>query len=94
MAGKKETERQRDRKTVTEGIGLLPPAERAGLQGLHSTGEKEKVKGEEDVDMETATAEEQKIRVKLPRAKNGLAMKRRKQRLLVGSGPESMDVDS
>ena len=89
MAGNKERRREADRKLVAENQHLLPVAER-NTQELGQ--EQENVlKGTMKDDMEM---ENEKMKVKVPLARTNLAAKKKKQRLLVGQGPEAMDVDS
>ena len=89
MAGNKERRREADRKLVAENQHLLPIAER----DVQKQGQEQEVvlKGTMKDDMEV---ESEKVKVKVPLAQTRLAAKKKKQRLLVGQGPEEMDVDT
>ncbi|KAK5160289.1 ATPase-activating ribosome biosynthesis protein [Oleoguttula sp. CCFEE 6159] len=79
MQGNRQKQREADRKLVEENQHLLPPAEREVAKELL---EREKE------DMEVEGEEEEKVEKKVKGAKV-----KRRQRLLVGQGPEDMDVD-
>lgn len=92
MKGNKEKQRAADRKLVEENQHLLPPEER-DVVPEHNLEKKaleaEKMDAQIDVDVEEEELEEQLVE---KRPKSALKQKR-KQRLIVGHGPESMDVD-
>lgn len=95
MAGNKEKRQEADRKLVTENQHLLPITERDG----HEQTQKQEVvlKGVVGEDMEIEgqkQIQDQRIKVQSPKIKTKLAAKKKKQRLLVGQGPEPMDVGS
>lgn len=95
MAGNKEKRQEADRKLVTENQHLLPIIERDG----HEQTQKQEVvlKGVVGEDMEIEgqkQIQDQRIKVQSPKIKTKLAAKKKKQRLLVGQGPEPMDVGS
>ncbi|KAK3064538.1 ATPase-activating ribosome biosynthesis protein [Coniosporium uncinatum] len=92
MRGNKERQRAADKKLVEENQHLLPPEERDVVPEHYL----EKMKAREDLvdadveemDEEGSELEEEraKIRTRKPKVK-------RRQRLVVGQGPEDMDVD-
>ena len=95
MAGNKEKRQEADKKLVAENQHLLPINERDGREQIQ--GQENALKGvvEEDMDIEgQKQTEVQILKVKAPQVKTKLAAKKRKQRLLVGQGPEPMDVGS
>ncbi len=89
MAGNKERQREADRKLVEENQHLLPPKERTVVvEEQAEVGVVQKVEMKEDMVVDEEVVEERlRVKVKVPKAK-------RKQRLIVGQGPEGMDVDS
>ena len=89
MAGNKEKRREADRKLVAENQHLLPVAERDAQKQEQE--QEDVLVGTAKGDMEM---ENERIKVKVPSARTKLATKKKKQRLLVGHGPEAMDVDS
>ena len=95
MAGNKEKRQEADRKLVFENQHLLPITERDGHEQMQV--QEDLLKGVVGEDMEIEgknQMEDQRMKVKAPQMKTKLAAKKRKQRLLVGQGPEPMDVGS
>ncbi len=87
MAGNKDRQREADRKLVEENQHLLPPKERTAVVEQAEAGVVKVEMMEDTVVDEEVVEERLRVKVKVPKAK-------RKQRLIVGQGPEGMDVDS
>ncbi len=81
MAGNKQRQRDEDRKLVEENQHLLPPEERTAVEAENTMAVDTAQVDSMDVDEETAPTPAQKLRVRLPKAKQ-------RQRLLVGGGVE------
>jgi len=93
MKGNKERQRAADRKLVEENQHLLPPEERDVVpehilekQALEAA----QMEVEEQVQEEEEILEEEAM---IQRRPKGILKQKRKQRLIVGHGPEIMDVD-
>ncbi|KAF2104876.1 hypothetical protein NA57DRAFT_51670 [Rhizodiscina lignyota] len=87
MKGNKEKQRAANRKLVEENQHLLPPEERDVVpEHILAQQELEAAKMDAEVDVQE---EEEQLVEKRPKS----ILKQKKQRLIVGHGPENMDVD-
>ena len=96
MRGNKAKQREADRKLVAEHQHLLPPHERDVVpehllekEAQKMEVEKQSVPVEEDMELEEALRLEEEERQLMGKK----AKSRKKSRLIVGQGPEDMDVD-
>lgn len=90
MRGNKARQRAADRKLVEENQHLLPPAERDVVPEHVLEKQKQKqLQEKEKMELVLQGEEEQELVEKRPKS----ILKQRKQRLIVGHGPEDMDMD-
>lgn len=87
MRGNLQKQREADRKLVAENQHLLPPSERAAAMELLEQEELETQ--DETMEIEDEEIEVDEVERPQPKVKT-----KRKQRLVVGQGPEEMDVDA